>query len=160
MEQRLSLVTLGVVDLARSRRFYEEGLGWRASGASTGEVAFFQLGAIALALWGREELAADAGLSGPGPGDGFAGVALAHNVHSREDVDDLLSRATMAGGRLLKSGTDADMGRLHRVLRRSRRPFVGGCLESLLHTARRRKPAAPTLRADASPAAGFSLRVG
>ena len=110
MEQRLSLVTLGVVDLARSRRFYEEGLGWRASGASTGEVAFFQLGAIALALWGREELAADAGLSGPGPGDGFAGVALAHNVRSHEDVDDLLSRATMAGGRLLKPGTDADWG--------------------------------------------------
>ena len=57
MEQRLSLVTLGVADLARSRRFYEEGLGWKASGASTEEVAFFQLGGIALALWGREALA-------------------------------------------------------------------------------------------------------
>jgi catechol 2,3-dioxygenase-like lactoylglutathione lyase family enzyme len=59
MEQRLSLVTLGVEDLARSRRFYAEGLGWRPSGvgASTGEVVFFQLGGIALALWGRGALA-------------------------------------------------------------------------------------------------------
>ena len=110
MEQRLSLVTLGVADLARSRRFYEAGLGWRASGASTGEVAFYQLGAVALALWGREELAADAGLPIPGPGSGSSGVALAHNVRTREEVDALLSRAVAAGGRLLKPGTDADWG--------------------------------------------------
>ena len=58
MEQRLSLITLGVADVARSRRFYEA-LGWRASGASQEEVAFFQLGGIALALWGRAELARD-----------------------------------------------------------------------------------------------------
>ena len=65
MEQRLSLVTLGVADLARSRRFYEEGLGWRASGASAESVVFFQLGGVALALWGREALAEDARLPGP-----------------------------------------------------------------------------------------------
>jgi catechol 2,3-dioxygenase-like lactoylglutathione lyase family enzyme len=84
MEQHLSLVTLGVADLARSRRFDEKGLGWRASRASTGEVVFFQLGGITLALWGREALAVDARLPGPGP-DG--GVALAHNVRTREEVD-------------------------------------------------------------------------
>jgi catechol 2,3-dioxygenase-like lactoylglutathione lyase family enzyme len=110
MEQRLSLVTLGVADLARSRRFYEEGLGWRASGASTGEVAFFQLGGVALALWGREALAADARLPAPGPGGGFGGVALAHNVRTREEVDAVLARARATGGRVLKAGEDASWG--------------------------------------------------
>ena len=78
MEQRLSLITLGVVDVARSRRFYEA-LGWRASGASQAEVTFFQLGGIALSLWGRGELAADADVP---DGGGFGGVALAHNARS------------------------------------------------------------------------------
>ena len=110
MEQRLSLVTLGVADLARSRRFYEDGLGWRASGAGNAEVAFYQLGAIALALWGREELAADAGLPAPGSGGGFGGIALAHNVRTREEVDVVLARAEAAGARLLKPGTDAVWG--------------------------------------------------
>jgi catechol 2,3-dioxygenase-like lactoylglutathione lyase family enzyme len=110
MEQRLSLVTLGVADLARSRRFYEEGLGWRASSASTDDVAFFQLGGIALALWGRAELAADAGLPPPGPGGGFGGVALAHNVHRREEVDAVLARARAAGGRDLRPGTGTAWG--------------------------------------------------
>jgi catechol 2,3-dioxygenase-like lactoylglutathione lyase family enzyme len=110
MEQRLSLVTLGVADLARSRRFYEEGLGWRASGASTGEVAFFQLGGIALALWGREALAEDARLPGPGPGGGFGGVALAHNVRTREEVDAVLARARAAGGRVPRPGEGTSWG--------------------------------------------------
>jgi catechol 2,3-dioxygenase-like lactoylglutathione lyase family enzyme len=137
MEQRLSLVTLGVTDLPRSRRFYEEGLGWRASGvgASTGEVVFFQLGGIALALWGREALAEDARLPDPGPVGGFSGVALAHNVRSREEVDAVLARARAAG--------EGDpMGRVHRLLRRSRRPPVGGGLEPALHAARGRQLAA------------------
>ena len=110
MEQRLSLVTLGVADLARSRRFYKEGLGWRASGASTEEVTFFQLGGIALALWGREALAEDARLPGPGPGGGFGGIALAHNVRTREEVDAILARARAAGGRVLRPGEDASWG--------------------------------------------------
>ena len=110
MEQRLSLVTLGVADLARSRRFYEQGLGWRASGASTAEVAFFQLGGVALALWGREALAADARLPASGPGGDFGGVALAHNVRTREEVDAVLACARAAGGRVLKAGEDAPWG--------------------------------------------------
>ena len=110
MEQSLSLVTLGVADLARSRRFYEEGLGWRASGASTGEVAFFQLGGIALALWGREALAEDARLPAPGPSGAFGGIALAHNVRTREEVDAVLARARAAGGRVLRPGEDASWG--------------------------------------------------
>ena len=101
LKRTVSLVTLGVADLARSRRFYEEGLGWKASGASTEEVAFFQLGGIALALGGREALAEDARLPGPGPGGAFGGIALAHNVRTRGEVDAVLARARalVAAGR-------------------------------------------------------------
>ncbi len=110
MEQRLSLVTLGVADLARSRRFYEAGLGWRASGAGTEEVVFFQLGGLALALWGREALAQDARLPEAGPGGGFGGIALAHNVRSREEVAATLAQAGEAGGRVLRPAEDASWG--------------------------------------------------
>jgi catechol 2,3-dioxygenase-like lactoylglutathione lyase family enzyme len=110
MEQRLSMVTLGVADLARSRRFYEEGLGWRASGAGTEEIVFFQLGGIALALWGRDALAEDARLPAPGPGGGFGGMALAHNVRTREEVAVVLARAGAAGGRVLRPAETASWG--------------------------------------------------
>lgn len=110
MEQRLSLITLGVADLARSRRFYEDGLGWRPSGAGNDEVAFYQLGGIALALWGRDELAADAGLPRPGPPRAFAGFALAHNVRARDEVDAILSKAAAAGGRVLRAGNGTAWG--------------------------------------------------
>ena len=107
MEQRLSIVTLGVRDVARSRRFYEE-LGWRASGAGDGSIVFFQAGGIALALYGREALAADAGLSDEG--GGFGGIVLAHNVRSRDEADALLVQAEAAGGRILKPAEDAFWG--------------------------------------------------
>jgi uncharacterized protein len=109
MEPRISLVTLGVADLGRSRRFYEEGLGWRPSHAGVdGVVAFYQLGGLALALYGRAALAADAGL--PDEGGGFGGIALAHNVRSREEVGSVLARAAAAGARLLKPGADTEWG--------------------------------------------------
>jgi hypothetical protein len=99
MEPRLSLVTLGVADVTRSRRFYEA-LGWRASSASQpDDVAFFQLGGVALALWGRAELAKDAVLSDPG---GWGGVSLAHNARTRAEVDAILEEARAAGARILK----------------------------------------------------------
>jgi catechol 2,3-dioxygenase-like lactoylglutathione lyase family enzyme len=99
MEQRLSLVTLGVADLARARRFYEEGLGWRR-GNRHDEVAFYQLGGMVLALWGRDALAEDAGLSGAG--SGFSGIALAYNARDRAEVDAVLKEAETAGGTLVK----------------------------------------------------------
>jgi uncharacterized protein len=106
MQQRLSLVTLGVADVARSRRFYEA-LGWRASRASQEDVAFFQLGGIALALWGRTELAKDAEVpDSPGVG----GVALAHNARTREEVDAILEEARAAGGRILKLARPTSWG--------------------------------------------------
>jgi catechol 2,3-dioxygenase-like lactoylglutathione lyase family enzyme len=98
MEQRLSLVTLGVADLARSRRFYEA-LGWRRSGDQA-EVAFFQAAGMVLALWSRAALAADARV--PAEGSGFAGIALAYNARTREEVDAVLAEAKAAGAEITK----------------------------------------------------------
>jgi hypothetical protein len=107
MEQRLSLVTLGVADLERSRRFYEDGLGWRR-GNQHKEVAFYQLGGMVLALWGRDALARDAHL--PDAGSGFGGIALAYNARSREEVDAVLAEAAAAGAKILKPAEDAFWG--------------------------------------------------
>ena len=93
MEQRVSLVTLGVADLARARAFYEQ-LGW--VGQEVEETVFFQTGGSALVLWGRDKLAADAGLPDDGR-DGFGGVALAHNVRSQAAVDEVIAQAQGAG---------------------------------------------------------------
>lgn len=106
MEQRLSLVTLGVADVARSRWFYEA-LGWRASPASQEGIAFFQLGGIGLALFGRAALAEDAGLP---PGQGVGGVALAHNARTRQEVDTILERARAAGAGILRPARDTSWG--------------------------------------------------
>ncbi|MFI9653641.1 VOC family protein [Guyparkeria sp. GHLCS8-2] len=102
MEQRLSVITLGVADLARSRAFYEQGLGWTVGGAAE-QVVFFQLNGIVLALYPRADLAADAGVPA-GEGGGFAGMTLAHNVRSPQEVDEVLVEAQRAGGRLVKPG--------------------------------------------------------
>ena len=107
MEQRISLVTLGVTDLGRSRAFYAR-LGWRESGASAEGIAFFQAGGMALALYPRSELAADARLSAEGAG--FAGFALAYNTRSRVEVDAVLSEAEQAGARILKAAEEAFWG--------------------------------------------------
>ncbi|MBI1779358.1 MAG: VOC family protein [Proteobacteria bacterium] len=107
MEQRLSLITLGVADLERSRRFYER-LGWKPSSAGDGHVFFYQLPGMALALWSRASLAADAGIADVGTG--FGGIALAQNVRRRDEVDAVLSQAEAAGGRILKAGSNAFWG--------------------------------------------------
>jgi catechol 2,3-dioxygenase-like lactoylglutathione lyase family enzyme len=99
MDQRLTLVTLGVADVARSRAFYEA-LGWKASSASQDSVAFFQLVGMALALWGRQDLAADAAVPNSAPG--FSGIALAFNARSEAEVDAVLADAAQAGGRLVR----------------------------------------------------------
>jgi uncharacterized protein len=107
MEQRLSVVTLGVADLERSRRFYEEGLGWRR-GNRHAEVVFFQLPGMVLALFGRSDLAADAKL--PAAGSGFGGITLAYCTRSREEVDAVLAEAAAAGATILKPAEDAFWG--------------------------------------------------
>lgn len=98
MEQRLTLVTLGVSDLARAKGFYEA-LGWR--GQEVEETVFFQAGGLGLALWSRDKLAKDCGLE-PGPTVGFGGIALAHNVRSEAEVDALLAAVERAGGTITK----------------------------------------------------------
>ena len=106
MEQRLSLVTLGVADLDRARRFYEA-LGWRRSNDQA-EVVFFQAGGMVLALWSREALAEDAGV--PAQGSGFRGIALAYNTRTRDEVDTVLAEAKAAGAEILKPAEDAFWG--------------------------------------------------
>ncbi|MDQ2981736.1 MAG: VOC family protein [Actinomycetota bacterium] len=93
MEQRLSLVTLGVSDVARSRAFYEA-LGWTTGAEPGDDVVFFQSGGMIVALWSREQLAEDSGVT---DGGGWGGVTLAHNVGSPEEVDAVVAEAKAAG---------------------------------------------------------------
>jgi uncharacterized protein len=99
MERRVSLITLGVADVARARDFYER-LGW--AGQEAQETVFIQAGGLALVLWGREKLAADADIADQGS-DGFGGVALAHNVRSSEEVDAIMAAAEAAGATVTKA---------------------------------------------------------
>lgn len=108
MEQRLSLITLGVSDIARAKRFYVEGLGWRPSVASNDNVVFIQLNGVALSLYSREALAEDAGVSPKG--DGFTGFALAYNVREKHDVEAVLNLAAKAGGTIIKPAQETFWG--------------------------------------------------
>lgn len=109
IEPRVSLITLGVRDLERARRFYRDGLGWpEAGGASDEGVAFFRLRGIVLSLYPREDLAADARLDPAGTG--FSGIALAHNVRERDDVEAALAEAEAAGASILRPAEDAPWG--------------------------------------------------
>ena len=106
MEQRLSLVTLGVSDLGRARRFYEA-LGWRSGAAPDDDVVFFRAGGTVLALWGRAELAEDSGVE---DGGRWGGVTLAHNVRSPEEVDAVLADAERAGATITRAAGPAFWG--------------------------------------------------
>ncbi|MFE2145223.1 VOC family protein [Streptomyces sp. NPDC059456] len=94
MEQRISMVTLGVADLARATHFYAA-LGWR--GTEVQETVFHQAVGLALVLWDRGKLAADCGLPDAAPAP-FGGIALAHNVRTDAEVDSVLGAAARAGG--------------------------------------------------------------
>jgi uncharacterized protein len=107
MEQRVSIITLGVADLVRSREFYER-LGWRRSMASAEGIVFFQAGGMAVALFPREELAKDVSVSPDG--HGFRGITLAHNTRTREGVDTVLAEAVAAGATLIKPAQDVFWG--------------------------------------------------
>jgi len=105
MEQRISIVTLGVADLARSTRFYEA-LGWQ--GQEMQETVFFQAGGQAVVLWGREKVAQDVGIADDG--SGFGGIALAQNVRSREEVDAVIAAARAAGATVTKEPAETFYG--------------------------------------------------
>ena len=100
MEQRLSLVTLGVADLSRARAFYEA-LGWTTGASPADDVVFFQAGGMILALWSREQLAEDSVVEDSG---GWGGVTLAHNVRSPEEVDAVIAEAEQAGATIGRPG--------------------------------------------------------
>ena len=103
MDQRVSLITLGVGDVSRARAFYEA-LGWRLDGGvddETDHVAFFQTPGGILARWDRGKLAADSGVS---DGGGWGGVTLAYNVRSPEEVDAVLVEAGAAGATVARAG--------------------------------------------------------
>jgi uncharacterized protein len=99
MEPRLTMVTLGVADVARARAFYEK-LGFKASSASQASVAFLSAGGVVLSLYGRAALAEDAHVADTKPG--FSGITLAHNVRTEADVAAVLAEAVAAGATLLK----------------------------------------------------------
>ncbi len=105
VDQRLSLITLGVSDVTRARAFYE-GLGW--SGESPdGEVVFFQLGGMILALWGRDKLAEDSVVQ---DGGGWGGVTLAYCVDAAATVDAVLAEAAAAGATIARPGAQTFWG--------------------------------------------------
>lgn len=106
VEQRISVVTLGVADVTRARIFYDR-LGWR--GQEVEQTVFFQAGGVAIVLWGRDKLASDAGIEDRSA-DGFGGVALAHNVRSRTEVDEVLSEAAKAGAQVTQAARDTFYG--------------------------------------------------
>jgi uncharacterized protein len=106
VEQRISLVTLGVEDLQRARAFYEA-LGWTTRAEPDDDVVFFQAGGMVVALWDRARLAEDSGVEDSG---GWGGVTLAHNVRSPAEVDEVIAQADAAGARIARRGAESFWG--------------------------------------------------
>jgi catechol 2,3-dioxygenase-like lactoylglutathione lyase family enzyme len=149
LDQRLSLITLGVRDVSRAQAFYEA-LGWHLDGGvddETDHVAFFQTGGLILALWDRGKLERDSGVEDT---SGWGGVTLAHNVRSPEEVDTVLAQARARGHDRPRRRRHV-LGRLLGRLHRPRRPPLGGRAQPRLDRARGR-PHNPRLMADALPA--------
>lgn len=108
MRQKISLITLGVNDLERSVRFYRDGLGWKPSSASEGDVVFFPMGGIVLSLFPRDKLAEDAMVNAEGRG--FSGITLAYNTQSKEEVDEVLETVKSLGAKIVKPAQEVFWG--------------------------------------------------
>jgi catechol 2,3-dioxygenase-like lactoylglutathione lyase family enzyme len=106
VDQRVSVVTLGVADLARARAFYEA-IGWTTRAEPDADVVFFQAGGLVFALWDRAALAQDSGVS---DGGGWGGITLAHNVASPQEVDAVLAQAEAAGATIPHRGGETFWG--------------------------------------------------
>ena len=106
MEQRVSLITLGVRDLGRARAFYEA-LGWKTNAAPDDDVVFFQAGGMIVSLWGRDRLAEDTGVKDSG---GWGGITPAYNARSPEEVDAVLEEAERAGATIAREGAPTFWG--------------------------------------------------
>ena len=109
MEPRITLITLGVDDLAVAVEFYRDVLGWTPASVQDDDVAFFDLDGFILALWLRRSLAADVGVTDATAG-GFEGVSLAHNTRSREAVDEAFTRLREGGARIVKPPAETEWG--------------------------------------------------
>jgi hypothetical protein len=110
LKAKLSLVTLGVEDIARSRRFYEEGLGWTASAQSNENVVFFQANGVVIGLYGRSALAEDAMVEVDGAAGAYGGAALARNELDRESVNAVIDEARAAGATITKEAQETFWG--------------------------------------------------
>jgi uncharacterized glyoxalase superfamily protein PhnB len=107
VDQRLSLVTLGVTDLPRAVAFYEA-LGWKPDNdVEAQDVAFFQGPGTVIALWHRDQLAADSAVEDSG---GWGGVTLAYNTRSPEEVDAVIAQAEAAGAKIGRAGAETFWG--------------------------------------------------
>ncbi len=106
MEQRISVITLGVGDLERARAFYEA-LAWTTGAQPGDDVVFFQAGGMVLALWDRAKLAEDTVVEDAG---GWGGITLAHNVRSPAEVDAVLAEAARAGATIARPGAETFWG--------------------------------------------------
>jgi catechol 2,3-dioxygenase-like lactoylglutathione lyase family enzyme len=110
MEPRISMITLGVADLARSYRFYKEGLGLPTSRTPEEGIVFFQTSGATLALYPYASLAEDVGSGWDVPRSKFTGITLAHNVREKHQVDETLKRASAAGAQIVKPAADTFWG--------------------------------------------------
>ncbi len=105
MQQRISLITLGVADVGSAKAFYER-LGWRV-GLDVEDTVFFQAGDLVFTLWARDKLAEDSGMV---DGGGWGGITLAHNVRSRAEVDHVIEEARAAGARIAREPAETFYG--------------------------------------------------
>lgn len=107
MEQRISVLTLGVKDVTAARRFYAEGLGWKPV-YEDATIVFFQAGGMIFGLFAREELAKD--FDGDAGKFGRAAMSLGYNVRGKDEVDPLIEKAVAAGAKLLKAASQKSWG--------------------------------------------------
>lgn len=109
MQPRINVVTLGTKDLDRTRKFYEQGLGWKASSATNDMIAVYQLGGLVMCIYPEHLLAEDAQTTS-NKESGFGGITLAHNVSSKEEVETVLKKAVAAGAKLQKPAQEVFWG--------------------------------------------------
>jgi uncharacterized protein len=107
MRQKLTLITLGVTDIARAKAFYN-GLGWKPSPKSMDDLVLYPLGGMLLALYPREALAEDVGIAAEG--QGFGGLTLSFNARSKEEVDQVLAEVAKKGGTVVKPAQEVFWG--------------------------------------------------
>jgi catechol 2,3-dioxygenase-like lactoylglutathione lyase family enzyme len=107
MKPKISIITLGISDFERSARFYRDGLGFPVE-SEADDIIFFKLEGITLALYPKDKLAEDATV--PNSGSGFSGITLAHNVSSKEKVDEVFNFFVNAGGKAIKKPQDVFWG--------------------------------------------------